>query len=236
MDDDIDGNKVTRQRVGEWNDWHDAYQDTTSELAGRMMAVRQHVAAIVADAPAGPVTVLSICGGQGRELIGALEDHPRKTDVRGRLVELDGDNTAFAARWSAEVGLTGLEIVTGDASLSAAYEGLAPIDLVVISGVFGHLSNDDRLHLIDFTRQLCHAGTGVVWTSHQSHDGPAEWLRRAFREREFEELEHAVVPGDDFQLTVTRSVYTGTQQPFDPHEKIFTFGSSRAEREGTAST
>ena len=133
-----------------------------------------------------------------------------------------------------KAGLSGLEIVTGDASLGASYEGLAPVDLVVISGVFGHLSTSDRLRLIDFTRQLCHTGTGMVWTSHLSNHGPAEWLRRAFLERRFEELEHELVPGDDFHFTVTRSSYTGAQQPFDPHEKIFTFGSSRAEREGTA--
>ena len=235
MDDEIDGNNVTRQRVGEWSDWHDAYQDTSSELVGRMTGVRRHVAAIVAEAPAGPVTVLSICGGQGRELIGALEGHPRKGDVRGRLVELDADNTAFASRWAAKAGLSGLEVVTGDASVGASYEGLAPVDLVVISGVFGHLSTSDRLHLIDFTRQLCRTGTAIVWTSHLSNHGPAEWLRRAFLERRFEELEHGLVPGDAFQFTVTRSSYTGAQQLFDPNEKIFTFGSSRAEREGTAS-
>jgi hypothetical protein len=235
MDDEIDGNHVTRQRVGEWSDWHDAYEDTSSELVGRMLGVRRHVAEIVAEAPAGAVTVLSICGGQGRELIGALEDHPRKSDVRGRLVELDADNTAFANRWATKAGLLGLEIVTGDASLGASYDGLAPVDLVVISGVFGHLSPSDRLRLIDFTRQLCHADTGIVWTSHLSNDGPAEWLRRAFLERRFEEFEHGLVPGDDFQFTVTRSAYRGAPQPFDPHEKIFTFGSSRAEREGTTS-
>ncbi len=234
MDDELDGNQVTRQRVGEWSDWHDAYEDTSSELVGRMMGVRRHVATIVAEAPPGPMTVLSICGGQGRELIGALEDHPRKGDVRGRLVELDADNTAFASRWAAAAGLTGLEIVTGDASLGASYEGLAPVDLVVISGVFGHLSSADRLRLIDFTRQLCRTGSGIVWTSHLSNDGPAEWLRRAFLERRFEELEHGLVPGDDFQFTVTRSLYRGAQQPFDPHATIFTFGSSRADREGTA--
>jgi hypothetical protein len=235
MNDEIDGNKVTRQRVGEWSDWHDAYQDTSSELVGRMMGVRRHVAAIVAEAPAGPVTVLSICGGQGRELIGALEDHPRRGDVRGRLVELDSDNTAFASRWAVKAGVSGLEIITGDASLGASYEGLAPVDLVVISGVFGHLSTSDRLRLIDFTRQLCHTGTGMVWTSHRSNHGPAEWLRRAFVDRQFEELEHELVPGDDLSFTVTRGTYTGAQQHFEPHEKIFTFGSSRAEREGTAS-
>jgi hypothetical protein len=35
------------------------------------------------------------------------------------------------------------------------------------------------------------------------------------------------VPGDDFEFTVTRNLYTGEQQPFHPHEQIFTFGSRR---------
>jgi hypothetical protein len=234
MSDATEGDKLARQRVGEWNDWHDAYQDESSELVGRMMTCRRHVAAVVSEAPEGPVTVVSICGGQGRELIGALEDHPRKGDVRGRMVELDPDNTAFASRWAAEAGLSGLEIVTGDASVASSYAGLPIVDLVVISGVFGHLDEDDRLSLIDFVRQLCHTGSNVVWTSHRSNNGPAEWLRRAFLERRFEELEYDIVPGDDFEFTVTRNLYTGEQQPFHAHEQIFTFGSRRMRQEEKA--
>ena len=227
MVDATHGDKVARQRVGEWSDWHEAYEDESSELVGRMMACRRHVAAVVDAAPPGPVTVVSICGGQGRELIGALEDHARKADVRGRLVELDPANTEFASQWAAAAGLTNLDIVTGDASVASSYEGLPPVDLVVISGVFGHIDEDDRHSLIDFVRTLCHTNGNVVWTSHLTNDGPAEWLRRAFMERRFEELEYDIVPGDDFAFTVTRNVYTGEQQPFHPHERIFTFGSRR---------
>jgi hypothetical protein len=227
MSDVTEGDKLARQRVGEWSDWHEAYQDESSELVGRMMACRRHVAAVVAEAPEGPITVVSICGGQGRELIGALEDHPRKGDVRGRLVELDAENTAFATGWATDAGLTDLEIFTGDASVASSYTGLPPIDLVVISGVFGHIDEEDRLALIDFVRQLCHTGSNVVWTSHRTRNGPAEWLRRAFLDRRFQELEYDVVPGDDFEFTVTRNVYDGEQQPFHADARIFTFGSTR---------
>jgi hypothetical protein len=234
MSDATEGDKLARQRVGEWSDWHEAYQDESSEIVGRMMACRRHVAAVVDEAPEGPITVVSICGGQGRELIGALEDHPRKGDVRGRLVELDPGNTEFAARWAAAAGLTDLEVVTGDASVASSYTGLPAADLVVISGVFGHIHEDDRLALIDFVRQICHTGSNVVWTSHLSNGGPAEWLRRAFLDRRFEELEYDIVPGDDFRFTVTRNVYTGEQQPFHRDARIFTFGSSRTQRGETS--
>jgi hypothetical protein len=33
--------------------------------------------------------VISLCAGQGRDLLGVLADHPRREDVRARLVELD---------------------------------------------------------------------------------------------------------------------------------------------------
>ena len=227
MVDATEGDKLARQRVGEWSDWHDAYQDESSELVGRMMTCRSHVTAVVDAAPPGPITVVSICGGQGRELIGALEDHPRKRDVRGRLVELDPGNTEFASQWAAAAGLTNLEIVTGDASVTSSYEGLPPVDLVVISGVFGHIDDEDKYSLIDFARSLCHTNSHVVWTSHLSNGGPAEFLRRGFFDRRFEELQYDIVPGDDFQFTVITNLYTGEQQPFHPHERIFTFGSRR---------
>ena len=52
---------------------------------------------------------ISVCAGQGTDLLGVLADHPRAGDVRGRLVELDPRNTAAIA------APPGIEVVTGDA-------------------------------------------------------------------------------------------------------------------------
>jgi hypothetical protein len=216
--------------ISDWHDWHEQYDDTTSELAGRLHAVRAHVAAVVRDAPAGPVTVVSICGGEGRELLGALVDHPRRGDVGGRLIELDPRNADVARRGASEAGLDGLEVVTGNASISDAYAGLPPADLVVISGLFGHLDDDDQISTIEFLRQLCREGASVVWTFTALVPSRVPNLRRFFVERAFDEISFEQIPGDELALTVGLSRHRGPRQPFRAHTTFFTFGSSRRSR------
>ena len=223
------GDDAARKHIGTWNKWHEAYEDTESELVQRMLAVRRQVDAVVTEAAPGPVTVVSICGGQGRELIGALEDHPRRADVRGRLVELDSDNAAFAREWAASAGLDALEVVNGDASVSDAYAGLTPVDLVVISGVFGHVDDDDKRQLVVFLRQLCAPGASLVWTSHRTNDGPADKVRAMLADESFEEVAFEDLPGEEFAFTVARHRYLGETAPFVARERIFTFGSRRGE-------
>jgi hypothetical protein len=189
--------------------------------------VQAQVAAIVEQCPPGPVTVVSICGGQGRELIGALEKHPRRADVRGRIVELDAENAAFARAWAQKAQLD-LEVVTGDASIADSYAGLPAADLVVISGVFGHLSDADRVRTINFVRQICRTGGCAVWTFFRMGEDQSETLRGHFREQMFDEESFETLSGK-FAFTVARSRYAGAPTQFEPHAKIFTFGSSRQE-------
>jgi hypothetical protein len=64
-------------------------------------------------APAGDVRLISLCAGQGRDVIGALTRHPRRDDVRARLVELDGRNVALA-RQAARAVAVGAHRLTGE--------------------------------------------------------------------------------------------------------------------------
>jgi Putative methyltransferase len=219
--------------IGDWSSWHDEYEKEGSELHLRKNGVQKNIVDIVDHSSPGPVTVVSICGGQCREVIGALEEHPRRADIRGRLVELDPDNAAFANAWAKQVGLTNLEVRNGDASLTASYQGLPPVDIVVISGVFGHIDNADRMRLIGFARQLLRKDGFVVWTSHSLGGGKAEEIRQHFRNFGFNEDDHAVLPGK-FGFNVTRSRYTGELVAFEPDATLFSFGSSRRDPTETA--
>jgi hypothetical protein len=84
-----------------------------------------------------------MCAGQGRDLIPVLASHPRGPDVTARLVELDPALAATARRSVADAGLPGVDVVTGDASLTDAYAGQVPADLVLACGVFGNISDSD---------------------------------------------------------------------------------------------
>jgi hypothetical protein len=167
-------------------------------------------------------------------LIGALEGHPRRADVRGRLVELDAENAAFARAWAQKAQLGNLEVVTGDASIADSYAGLPAVDLVVISGVFGHLSDADRVRTINFLRQICRNGGHAVWTFFRMGEDQSDKLRGHFREQMFDEESFETLSGK-FAFTIGRNRYAGAPTPFEPHAKIFTFGSSRQDREDAAS-
>jgi hypothetical protein len=219
--------------IGSWSSWHEEYEKEGSELHLRKSGVQENVVAIVDQCPAGPVTIVSVCGGQCREVIGALENHPRRADIRGRLVELDPDNAAFASEWAKRVGLADLEVFNGDASVTASYKGLPPVDIVVISGVFGHIDDADRVRLIGFVRQLLRKGGYVVWTSHSLGGGKVEKIREHFRNFDFNEDAHATLAGK-FGFTVTRSRYLGEPAPFEPDATLFSFGSSRRDPTETA--
>ena len=160
---------------------------------------------------------------RSRAILGALTS-------RGRLVELDPSNAATARRRANVAGLTGFEVVHGDASQTDAYDGLAPADLVVISGLFGHLDDDDQQSTIEFLRQLCRPGGSVVWSFTARRPERVPKLRRFFAERGFEELSFVTLPGDDLALTVALSRYRGTRREYPAGRTFFTFGSSRTSR------
>ncbi|GAB3896167.1 hypothetical protein GCM10029964_077130 [Kibdelosporangium lantanae] len=88
-----------------WVAWHADYDDESSDLSRRLLAVQARIRTALDEQPEGPVGVLSMCAGQGRDLLGVLADHPRAADVRAVLVELDPDNVAVA-RAAAPAGVT----------------------------------------------------------------------------------------------------------------------------------
>ena len=133
-------------------------------LAQRLLAVQARIAAALDQAPPGPLRAVSICAGQGRDLIGVLREHPRRGDVTARLVELDPRNAATARQFAADAGLTQVEVVTGDAAQTGVYAGLVPASLVLACGVFGNITDGDVARTIRCCAGLCATGGTVVWT------------------------------------------------------------------------
>ena len=87
--------------VMDWVAWHAAYDEPSSSLSARLKCVRAHLSQAVDRAPAGRVSLVSLCAGQGRDVIGVLPDHPRRDDVRAVLVESDDRNAGLARQAAA---------------------------------------------------------------------------------------------------------------------------------------
>src|ERR1700722_18840171 len=95
----------------DWVDWHRDYDDPGSLLPRRGERVQGHLRAELDRAPAGEIRLISLCAGQGRDVIGVLAGHPRRDDVCARLVELDERNVAVAQQATRAAALKGVEIL-----------------------------------------------------------------------------------------------------------------------------
>jgi len=82
--------------VKDWVAWHAAYDDPSSPLSARLRCVRSHLSEAIDRAPSGQVSLVSLCAGQGHDVIGVLPHHPRRGDVRAVLVEADPRNAGLA--------------------------------------------------------------------------------------------------------------------------------------------
>lgn len=216
----------------DWFDWHDLYQ-TSPRLQQRLEIVRDYIATSLTAQPAGPIQVVSLCAGDGRDLLGALANHPRKDDVSARLVELnprlvEQGRAAFSAlRYSKEIAVEGLshqiEFINGDATHASVYVGAVPADIVLVCGVFGNVADEAELQrLIDNLRALAKTGAFVVWTRGHS-DGIAysDVVRRQLQEAAFEEVSFRLTSTSDMGVGLHR--YLGETQPLVPDRTLFVF-------------
>lgn len=65
----------------DWVGWHEQYGRPESALARRLAAIQGQLRTALDESPAGPLRVLSLCAGQGDDLLGVLAGHPRRSDV-----------------------------------------------------------------------------------------------------------------------------------------------------------
>ncbi|SCL33807.1 hypothetical protein GA0074692_3666 [Micromonospora pallida] len=151
----------------DWYDWHADYDDPDSPLSQRLAEVRRVVGAALDRAPAGPLRAVSLCAGQGRDLVPVLAEHPRGVDVTARLVELDPRNAEVAAGAVRAAGLTRVEVVRADAARTDVWADLVPAEIVMVCGLFGNMTNASVRAVVRHCGQLCATGGTVVWTRHR---------------------------------------------------------------------
>lgn len=205
----------------DWHAWHGGYDLPASSLAQRLDVVQERIRLALDGCPAGPLRLVSLCAGQGRDVLGVLPDHPRRDDVTARLVELDPRNAAVAREAARDAGLPGVEVVEGDAALTDNYAGLVPADIVLVCGVFGNVSDEDIERTCGYCTQLCRTGGTLVWTRGR---GPSPdrvpmicgWL-------ESRGFERVWVSGRDVGYGVGVHRFAGRPESLASGESMFTF-------------
>src|SRR3954452_11182573 len=99
-------------------EWHDKYDQPGSSMHLRLLVVQDLIGAALDERAPGPIRVLSMCAGQGRDLVTVARRHRRGADITGRLIEIDPRSVRDARRAIAEAGLQGWEVVEADAGRS----------------------------------------------------------------------------------------------------------------------
>ena len=165
--------------VRDWGEWHRRYDEDGSTQARRLAVVVEMTGQVLDEAPAGPIRLLSLCAGEGRDLAQALAAHPRRGDVTGLMVEADAE---LAATAEANLGAIGanLAVRCSDAGAPASFAGAVPVDLLMLCGIFGNVSVADIATTIAAAPGLCRPGAAVLWTRHRRYPDITPWVRQRF--------------------------------------------------------
>ncbi|GAA3271864.1 SAM-dependent methyltransferase [Dactylosporangium vinaceum] len=205
----------------DWAAWHAAYENPASDLSFRLRSVQAAIGAWLDSRTDPALRVVSICAGEGRDLLGVLAGRPDAGRVSARLVELDPRNAAAARARAAAAGLPSVEVVEADAGLFAAYAGAVPADLVIVVGVLGNMSQADALATIAALPALCAAGATVLWTRGRQHHDRTPQLRAAFAGAGFAEQSFLAPEHSIFSFGVHR--FDGRPRPLPGDGRMFTF-------------
>ncbi|HSV65473.1 MAG TPA: class I SAM-dependent methyltransferase [Mycobacteriales bacterium] len=184
------------------------------------MLVQECVRRTLDEFSPGPIRVVSICAGQGHDLLGVLTQHSRRTDVAALLVEIDSRNVALARRAATKAGLTNVDVREGDAALTDQYAHMAPVDLVLMCGVFGNISPDDIQRTVIHCAQLCKPGGVLVWTRNRRQPDLVPRICNWLREQEFEQL---WLSDKGKEYCVGSHRYLGPPQQLQTGVRLFTF-------------
>jgi hypothetical protein len=234
----VSGDHRHEAAASHWVRWHRAYEDPASALSERLRRVQEMVRGALDEISLGrdegrdggrdreePIRVVSMCAGQGRDVIDVLATHPRAAEVEALLVELDPTLVSFARRRAAEAGLADrVRVEQGDASLCRSYAGFVPADLVLVCGVFGNVSGEDIAATIRALPAFCRQGANVVWTRHRLPPDATPGIRAQFAEAGFTEV--AFDDPDGFILGTGRNRLDGDPGafgPFDADRRLFDF-------------
>jgi hypothetical protein len=205
----------------DWVEWHRQYDDPESALSRRLRAVQEQVSSWLDETGGDPVKVVSVCAGEGRDLLEVLAGRGDAHRVTATLLDLDTDNVAVATRTAQACDLSRVTVRRADAGWSTCYVGLVPADLVLLCGVLGNIDDAAVQRVLAVLPQLCTPGGTVVWTRTREQPDLTVAIRRWLRQLRFEEV--SFTAPDDVLFSVGRHVFRGASQPLVEDVRLFEF-------------
>lgn len=206
----------------DYAEWHRQYDDPRSSLSWRLGVVQAAIDTALDERP-GPVRVLSVCSGDGRDVIGVLAGRTDHDRVSTTLIELHPAIAAAARDAAADAGLSGVTVRVVDAGNTDAYVDAVPADVVLLVGIFGNISESDIRRTVSAAPQLCSPGAVLVWSRGRDHDDRNAEICSWFAAAGFEEIGYHEFDGADGRPAVGVLRYAGDPAELVPGQTLFTF-------------
>jgi hypothetical protein len=187
-------------------------------------ALREQIAAAAAKGTGKSLHLVSICAGDGRDVIGTFAAFDARQDVHATLIE---SHPALVTRGQAAVdqlGLAGrITFRCADATQSSTYVDMRPAQIIVLCGVFGNLKERDVQRLIAALPSLCARDASVIWTRTLVDDGEkaTQIIRKCFVAADFTEEVLVRTPLGFF--AVGTHAFRGVRRPLPAHSTLFEF-------------
>ncbi|MEU8299035.1 class I SAM-dependent methyltransferase [Micromonospora sp. NPDC048909] len=213
----------------DWIRWHHDYDAPSSSLARRLAVVQRDLRNALADAPCGEHGVrrlVSICAGDGRDVLPVLAEPGRGRDVRALLIELDPTLSRRARESAVDLGLSEVEVRTADAGAADTYQQVERAQVVLACGVFGNVTVDDVRRTVAALPALLAPGGIVIWTRGRPDDGPDPSLevRACLADHGFAELAFTSPTDARFRVGMHQLVEHPAHPPtLRPGTRLFTF-------------
>lgn len=206
--------------MGTWVEWHEAYEHPGSSLSRRLEVVTGRLRFVLQKA--GPMpSILSLCSGDGRDVIGTLASHPDPVR-RAVLVEADAALAARARRAADTHGLSAVEVRCRDAGAVASFVDLIPVDVLLLCGIFGNIEHAMVKRVVDLIPRLVTNGGFVIWTRGGSEPDRRPEIRKWFSDAGHEELAFDGAP-EPFGVGLNRVTGPVTVPSTELPVRVFSF-------------
>ncbi len=220
----------------DWTEWHRHYSDAS--LTQRLQLTHEQLRGALADAPVDSdevVRLVSVCAGEGRDVLPVLASHAVERRVRGLLLEQDQTVAARAESTIASLKLRDVEVRIADAGSLDTFAKIGPVDLLVASGVFGNITMADTRRTVAALPGLLAPRGVVVWTRSrraEGHDRSAE-VQSYFLEHGFTELSSAITRDGSFRVAVHRLGAATSVRSRPSGRRMFSFRTDDPKPTGT---
>ncbi len=175
----------------DWVAWHASAYGPEGPLRRRLEVVRRSVADALTRSGSGPVPIVSICAGDGRDVIGGLAGHRRAADARVLLLETDPRLAEAAREAATAAGLTHVVVLEADAGVTSSYRTIVPAGILIVSGLFSHITDADVRQTIETLPVLCARNAFVIWTRDRTEPDLTPSIREWFAAAGFQDLSYS---------------------------------------------